>query len=318
MINATVTTVKYFIITGFPGLQPRHHSLVSALLFLLFLAILLGNILILAVILYDVALWKPKYWILFHLALTDLLFGLVTLPKVIAVYWWKAVVSPFAACFTQMYFVHSLGAVHSLILLMMSLDCFVAIWFPFRYSVVVTNRTINVACNLCWICTFIRMMGIVLHALTLPYCNLNIIQQCYCDHVSVTQLACGDNVAYVKRVALGNSMVTLLVPLSFIVFSYSSIVVAVLKIPQNDRRHKVLSTCIPQFTVTCLYYVPRCFVYLAHTLGFQLSSEARTVITMMYSLIPTMLDPIVYCLKTKDIKKTLIKKFTMAKIHVFK
>lgn len=318
MVNVTVTTVEFFIITGFPGLQPEHHALVSALLFLLFLAIVFGNVLILAIIMYNDALWKPKYWIMFHLAMTDLLFGLVTLPKVIAVYWWKAVVSPFAACFTQMYFVHSLGAVHSLILLMMSLDCFIAIWFPFRYPVVVTNRVIIISCNLCWILTFIRMMGLVLHALTLPYCNLNIIPQCYCDHLSVTQLACGENVAYVKRVALGNSMVTLLVPLSFIGFSYSSIVVAVLKISQNDRRHKVLSTCIPQFTVTCLYYMPRCFVYIAQELGFNLSSEARTVITLMYSLMPAMLDPIIYCLKMKDIKETLMKKFRIVKRYVLK
>lgn len=318
MINSTVTTVTYFIITGFPGLQPKHHSLVSALLFLLFLAILLGNVLILAIIMSDDALWKPKYWILFHLAMTDLLFGFVTLPKLIAVYWWKAVVSPFAACFTQMYFVHSLGAVHSLILLMMSLDCFIAIWFPFKYSVVVTNRIIIIACNLCWIFTFIRMMGIVLHAWTLPYCNLNIIPQCYCDHVSVTQLACGENVAYVKRVALGNSMVTLLVPLSFIIFSYSSIIVAVLKISQNHRHYKVLSTCVPQLMVTCLYYVPRCLIYITDILGFELSSEANSIITVMYSLIPAMLDPIIYCLKTKDIKETLMKKFKIGKIHVLK
>lgn len=318
MINATITTVKYFIITGFPGLQPEHYSLVSALLFLLFLAILLGNVLILAIIMYSDTLWKPKYWILFHLAIADLLFGFVTLPKVIAVYWWKAEVSPFAACFTQMYFVHSLGAVHSLILFMMSLDCFIAIWFPFKYPVVVTNRTIIIACNLCWIFTFIRIMGIVLHALTLPYCNLNIISQCYCDHISVTQLACGENVEYVQRVAFGNSMVTLLVPLSFIIFSYSSIIVAVLKISQNDRRHKVLSTCLPQFMVTCLYYMPRCFDYITNYLGFELSSEARTVITTMYNLMPAMLDPIIYCLKTKDIKETLIKKFRIVKIHVLK
>lgn len=313
MTNATVTTVKYFIITGFPGLQPEHHSLVSALLFLLFLAILLGNVSILAIIMSDDALWKPKYCILFHLAMTDLLFGFVTLPKVIAVYWWKAVVSPFAACFTQMYFVHSLGAVHSLILFMMSLDCFVAIWFPFRYTVVVTNRIIIIACNLCWILTFIRMLGIVLHALTLPYCNLNIIPQCYCDHASLMQVACGEDVAYVKKVAFGNSMVTLLVPLSFIIFSYCSIIVAVLKISQNDRRYKVLSTCIPQFTITCLYYVPRCFVYIANNLGFQLSSEVQTIITNMYSLLPAMLDPIIYCLKTKDIKEALMKKLRIKK-----
>lgn len=318
MTNATITTVKYFIITGFPGLQPEHHTLVSALLFLLFLAILLGNALILALVVYENALWKPTYWTLFHLAMTDLLFGIVTLPKVIAVYWWKDVKTPFAACFTQMFFVHSLGAIHSLILLIMSLDVFVAIWFPFRYPIVITNRSITIACNLCWVCTFILMTGIVLNALTLPYCSQNIIPQCYCDHVSLMQLACGDRVAYVKRIAFGNSLVSLLVPLIFIIFSYSSIIMAVLKISQNDRHYKILSTCVPQITVTCLYYMPRCFIYIASNMGFQLSSETRTIITTMYSLIPAMLDPLIYCLKTKEIKEMLIKRFQIGKINVLK
>lgn len=318
MINATFTNVEYFIITGFPGLRPEHHALVSALLFLLFIAILLGNALILSLIMYEDALRKPMYWILFHLAMTDLLFAVVTLPKIIAVYWWKDRIIPFAACFTQMYFVHSLGAIHSMILFMTSMDRFVAIWFPFKYSVLITNRTIAVTCNLCWIFTFIRMVGILLHALTLPYCNLNIIQQCYCDHVSLTQLACGENVVYVKSVALGTSMFSLLVPLAFIIFSYFSIIVAVVKIPNNDRRHKVLSTCIPQIMVTLLYYMPRCFVYLASNLGFQLSNEVRTVTTTMYSLVPAMLNPLIYCFKMQGIKEILIKRFRIGKINVLK
>lgn len=309
MIYTNITTIKNFIITGFPGLPPEYYGPVSVLLLLILLAIVVGNAFILAVIMYERTLHKPTYLIFFHLAMTDIVFGIVTLPKIIAIYWWNDTISSFGSCFTQMYFVHSLGAIHSLILLIMALDRFAAIWFPFRYPVAITNKTVSIACNLCWVVTFIRMLGIVLHALSLPYCNLNVITQCYCDHISITQLGCGENVVYVKNVALGNALVSLLVPLTFIIFSYFSIIIAVLKMSHTERRHKVLSTCVPQIFITCLYYVPRCFVYLAHNFGFRLSTDARIVITMMYSLIPAVVNPLIYCFKTKDIKEALIKRF---------
>lgn len=316
MILSNVTTIKNFIITGFPGLPSEYYGLVSVLLLLLYLSIVAGNAFVLVIIMFERTLHKPTYLIFFHLAMTDIIFGTATLPKIITIYWWNNRISSLGSCFAQMYFVHSLGAIHSLILMVMALDRFAAIWFPFRYSVVFTNKAVSVACNLCWALTFIRMTGIVLHALSLPYCNLNIITQCYCDHISITKLGCGNKVAYVKQVALGNALVSLLVPLTVIILSYVFIITAVLKITQRDRQHKILSTCVPQILITCLYYVPRCFVYLAHNLGFSLKTEARVVITMMYSLMPAAVNPIIYCLKTKDIKEALTKRLKNKRIKI--
>lgn len=311
MVLKNITTIKNFVITGFPGLPSEYFGLVSVLLVLLYLSIMVGNAFVLAAIAFEKTLHKPTYCIFFHLAMTDILFGTVTLPKIIIIYWWAdAMTSSFSSCFAQMYFVHALGAVHSLMLMMMALDRFIAVWFPFRYPVIVTNKSILVACNLCWAFTFIRMLGIVLHALTLHYCNRNTIMQCYCDHVSITSLGCGDNVAYVKKVALGNAMVNLLVPLAVIISSYIFITIAALKMSQTQGQHKIFSTCLPQLLVTCLYYVPRCFVYITHNYGvLALRSDTRVIMTMMYSLIPAVVNPVIYCLKTKDIKETLMRRF---------
>ncbi|XP_073341547.1 olfactory receptor 52Z1P-like [Pagrus major] len=316
MKYTNVTTIKDFIITGFPGLTSEYYGPVSVLLLLIFLAIVIGNAFISAVIMFERTLHKPTYLIFFHLAMTDIVFSTVTLPKVIARYWWNDMITSFGTCFAQMYFVHALGAIHSLILLIMALDRFVAIWLPFRYPVTFTNKTVSIACSACWVITFIRMLGVVLHALTLPYCDQNIITQCYCDHISITKLGCGENVAYVKNVALGMALLGLLGPLSFIIFSYFSIIVAVLKMSHTEGRYKVLSTCAPQIFITCLYYVPRCFVYIANNLGYRFGTDARVVITMMYSLIPAVVNPIIYCFKTKDIKKALIRRFKKRKVSI--
>ncbi|XP_034556397.1 olfactory receptor 52Z1-like [Notolabrus celidotus] len=316
MKYTNITTIDHFNVIGFPGLKPEYYGPASALLLFIFLSIVIGNGFILAVIVYVRTLHKPTYLIFSHLAMSDIIFGTVTLPKIIARYWWNDVTTLFGACFTQMYFVHSLGAIHSLILLIMALDRFIAISFPFQYPIVMTNKSASISCILCWVLTFIRMMGIVLHAYTLPYCDQNIIIQCYCDHISVTQLGCGDEeVAYVKYVAFVNAMISLLVPLTFIIVSYFSVIIVLLKMSQAEGRHKALSTCAPQIFITFLYYVPRCFVYIAHQLGFKFTPDVRIAITMMYSLIPAAVNPIIYCLKTKDIKEALMHRLQNRKIH---
>uniref|UniRef100_A0A3Q3S182 Olfactory receptor n=1 Tax=Mastacembelus armatus TaxID=205130 RepID=A0A3Q3S182_9TELE len=314
MTYINITTIKDFIITGFPGLPSEYYGPVSVLFLLIFLAIVVGNAFILVVIICERTLHKPTYWIFFHLALTDLTFGIVTLPKIIARYWWNDMKSSFGACFTQMYFVHSLGAINSSILMIMALDRFVAIWLPFRYPVLITNKTVCIACSLCCVVTFIRMLGLVLHALTLPYCNLNVITQCYCDHISITQLGCGENEVY--AVAFGLAMFTLLVPLAFIIVSYFVIIVVVMRMSSSEGRFRTLSTCTPQLLITFLYYMPRCFMYLANYMGFTFSLSVRIVIVMLYSLLPAAVNPIIYCFKTKDIKENLRKKLFIRKINI--
>ncbi|XP_005796919.1 olfactory receptor 1500-like [Xiphophorus maculatus] len=311
-----VTNVKEFMIIGFPGLPPEYYGIVSFVLLLVFISILFGNVFILAVIICERTLHKPTYMIFLNLAMTDLSFGIVTLPKIIARYWWNDMMCSFGVCFAQMYFVHSLGAIQSLILLMMALDRFVAVCFPFKYPVLFTNKIISICCGLCWFLTFIRMLGLVLHALTLPYCDLNTIMQCYCDHNSITKLGCGDDVAFVKWVAFANAMVTLLVPLTFIIISYVSIFMAVVKMSASGRDYKFLSTCAPQLFITCLYYMPRCIVYLTDILGIKFSLDARIIITMLYSLIPASVNPVIYCLKTMEIKNALAQRFSNRKINL--
>ncbi|KAF6724877.1 Olfactory receptor 1E1 [Oryzias melastigma] len=315
MISVNVTKVKDFIILGIPGLLPEYYGLASFVFLVVYIIILFGNIFILAVIIFERVLHKPSYLIFAHLAMTDVIFGTLTIPKIIARYWWNDMITPFTTCFAQMFFVHSLGAIHSFILLVMALDRFVAVWFPLRYPAVITNKTTSIACSLCWTLTFIRMMGIVLHASSLSFCDIR-VSQCYCDHASVTKLACGENVAFVQEVAFANAMVTLLFPLSFIIFSYFSIIIAVLKMSNTEGYRKVLSTCAPQILTTCLYYVPRCVVYITDNLKVKVSPDARIIIALLYSLIPAAVNPLIYCLKTADIKAALIKRFKSRKINM--
>ncbi|KAG7264628.1 hypothetical protein CRUP_034502 [Coryphaenoides rupestris] len=319
MTTSNTTTITEFIILGFPGLDPKYEGLVATVLFLLYLVILGGNLFILVFVCCERTLHKSTYFIFCHLAANDLLFGTVTLPKMISRFWLDDRRIAFGACFAQMYFVHSLGAIHSLLLLIMALDRFIAICVPLRYPDLITTTTVTVACTLSWALTFVRMSGVLAHALTLSYCASNAITQCYCDHVSITNLGCGRvEVRFVKSVAVGNAMFSLLLPLTFITFSYISIIlVAVLKLTRTmEGRYKALSTCTPQIFITCLYYLPRCFVYISNYVGYSFGVDLRISLVLLYSLFPAAVNPIIYCLKTKDIKVNMIKKFKKMRIGV--
>ncbi|KAJ0063524.1 hypothetical protein NL108_002768, partial [Boleophthalmus pectinirostris] len=309
------TRINHFFITGFPGLSAQYYVPVSLVLLIVFLAIAIGNIFILALVKCERHLHKPTYLIFCHLALTDLAFGTTTLPKIISKYWFDDSLIEFHSCFFQMFLVHFLGAAHSLILMVMALDRLLAISFPLRYSSAFTNKTVSILCGLSWFISMSWMVFIVIDAYTLPYCDSNIIVQCYCDHIGITALGC-DKVRDVQVIAFGGAMFFLLVPLTFIISSYFAIIVAVMRISSHDGRMRALSTCTPQLLITLLYYLPRCFVYLANNVGFTFSVPIRILVVMLYSLIPAAVNPLIYCFKTKDIKECLNKRYNRTKIHI--
>ncbi|XP_036005905.1 olfactory receptor 52E8-like [Fundulus heteroclitus] len=314
MLNTTETKITNFFILGFPGLSPEYYGPVSALLFLFYLAITVGNIFILLFVICEQSLQKPSYYIFCHLALTDLLFGNVTLPKAISKYWFNDSVISFYSCLIQMFFVHLIGAAHSFILMVMALDRFIAICTPLHYNSLFSNKTVSVLCGISWLVPTTFMVGNMFYILKIPFCNSNIIVQCYCDHMSISNLGC-DLVREVKTVALILAMISLLLPLGFIILSYIVIITVVLRMSSSGGCIKTLSTCTPQLVITGLYYLPRCFYYLANFVGYTFSVPVQIVIVMLYSHIPSAVNPLIYCFQTKDIKEKIKKKFSSWKIH---
>ncbi|XP_026228819.1 olfactory receptor 13C2-like [Anabas testudineus] len=302
------TTVSEFVLTGFPGLHPQYQGLTSAVLFLVYLLTIIGNATVLFLFATDRSLHKPMYYIILNLSVCDVLFSTTTLPKIISKYWFQSGTISFTACFVQMYFVHYLGTVNSYILFLMALDRYLAICHPLRYSLAFKNSTVHILSITAWVVAKASSLMMVIRAYPLPYCASNIINHCYCDHIGITSLACTDRASYAFP-ALVLAMVLLLGPLAFIVFSYSCIIIAVLKIANVQGRLKTMSTCSAQLIIISLYYIPRCFVYLASNIGITFSADLRIVIIMLYSLVPPMINPLIYCLRAKDMRESLWKRF---------
>ncbi|XP_036411891.1 olfactory receptor 2AT4-like [Colossoma macropomum] len=309
MPEGNITSVKNFFIVGFPGLHPKYYGLASAIMLVVYVCILLGNGIFLTLFVRDRRLRKPMYYIIINLVACDVLFSTTTLPKIIARYWFNDGVISFLGCFTQMYFVHYFGFANAFILAVMAFDRYVAICNPLRYANIVNDSTIMILCFASWLMAEPCVLMMAIRAYPLPYCAANTIVQCYCDHAAITKLACTDRTPY-GFPALIFTMVLLLVPLAFIFFSYSSIMMAVFRISTTQGRLKTLSTCSSQLIIIALFFLPRCFNHMAPYVGISFSADTQILIIMLYSLLPPMVNPLIYCLRTKEVKEILAKSLT--------
>ncbi|XP_060799531.1 olfactory receptor 1E16-like [Neoarius graeffei] len=309
------TSVKDFFIIGFPGLQPNYYALVSAVMFIVYVCTLIGNGIFLLLFATNKSLHKPMYFIYMSIVLSDVLFSTCTLPKIIARYWFQDGTISFAACFFQMYLVHYFGTVNAWTLAEMAIDRYIAVCYPFHYHTLMSNRNILIMSSLVWVFAHGGIIVIVVRASPLPYCGANTIVHCYCDHVSVTLLACTDRAPY-GFPAFVYAMVILLGPLFLIVVSYSLIILAALKVSSTQGLLKCFSTCSSQLIIIVLFFLPKCFYYLAANIGIRFNADLKIAIIMLYSLLPPMINPLLYSLKTEEVKKILIRKFTKGQVNL--
>uniref|UniRef100_A0A8C1JDA8 Olfactory receptor n=2 Tax=Cyprinus carpio TaxID=7962 RepID=A0A8C1JDA8_CYPCA len=308
-----ISFVQHFVIVGFPGLQPNYYAFVSALLFFVYACTLAGNAIFFILFVMTKSLQKPVYYCIINLVVCDVLFSTTILPKIISRYWFQDGTISFLGCFVQMFFVHYLGGVGSFVVAVMAIDRYAAVCYPLQYHSLMTNQNVLNLILGCWILGLVGPLMIVIRAYPLPYCAENTIIHCYCDHVSITTLACTDRSLY-SIPALISALVVLLGSLAVIIYSYGSIFVAVMRISSTQGRMKTFSTCSPHLIIIALFFLPRCFIYLSSNTGIKFSTDLRLVIVMMYSLLPPMINPLIYCLRTDEVKKILRSQFQKRKI----
>ncbi|XP_043359865.1 olfactory receptor 52D1-like [Dermochelys coriacea] len=224
-INSTDIGSHLFILLGIPGLEAAH-IWISVPLCSMYIASLSRNTGVLVVRLVERSLQQPKYLFLSMLASSDLILSSTTVPKMLLMLWFKAGEISFAACFTQMFFVHAVFALESAILLAMSFDRYVATSDPLRYRAVVTKplvRRIGVASILRRVCV---VLPFVLFLKRLPYCGHHIVHHAYCEHMGIVQLACA-NITVIIAYGLIVTFSAIGLDIIFITVSYALILRAV-------------------------------------------------------------------------------------------
>uniref|UniRef100_A0A8C4SSS3 Olfactory receptor n=1 Tax=Erpetoichthys calabaricus TaxID=27687 RepID=A0A8C4SSS3_ERPCA len=289
---------KAFIIVGFPGLQERDtKNIIFGSLLTVYFFIVLGNLLIIIIFLRDEDLHIPMYILISCLGLVDIIIATTTVPKMLAIFGSDSNIITISACFTQMFFCHTMTTSESLLLALMAYDRYLAICRPLHYHTLMSNASVikQIAC--CWLCaSFLAIIPIIL-AYRLPFCGPNKVVHCYCDHSSVLKLACTDTSL--------NTYVGLS-PLIYILFSYTRIIISVLHISSSEGRFKAFSTCGSHLLVLLVFFLVGAGVYIANRVP-STSVDVRILASLIQNITPPLLNPIIYCWRTKDIRDSIRK-----------
>ncbi|XP_053503405.1 olfactory receptor 2AT4-like, partial [Ictalurus furcatus] len=218
--------------------------------------------------------WEMKSRVTSLIYDTDVLLSTCTLPKIIARYWFQDGTIPFAACFFQMYLVHYFGVVSSYTLAVMAIAQYIAVCYPFHYHTIMSNRNILILSLAVWFFSHPSSLMMVVPASPLPYCGANTTVHCYCDHISIPRLACTDRTPY-SFPAFVYAMVVLL---GSLIIVFSCIILAVLQISSTQGHLKTFSTCSSQLIIIALFFLPRCFNYLAANIGITFNADSQLYI----------------------------------------
>ncbi|XP_075053992.1 olfactory receptor 52A1-like [Mixophyes fleayi] len=304
MLNSTFYP-NFFILVGIPGLE-NEHNLNSTFICIFYIFILFGNIILLVVISASSGLHKPMFIFLSILASNDILLSTSIAPKMLCIFWFNSRLISFDSCLLQMFFIHFFSGVESGMLLAMAFDRYIAICQPLRYGSIMTNTLIGKFVIMLLVRAAVLVGPILILIKRLPAFKTNIIEHSYCEHMAVVKLAAVDiriNSAYGLFVAftvVGGDLL-------FILLSYSMIFHTVFSLPSKDSRLTAFNTCAPHICVFLTFYVLAIFSFLSHRYGKRIPPYIHIILSDMYLLVPPMLNPLVYGMKTKQIRERVLK-----------
>ncbi|XP_039355556.1 olfactory receptor 52M1-like [Mauremys reevesii] len=302
------TNPSTFILLGIPGLETSH-VWISIPFCTMYTIAVLGNFIILFIVKMEPSLHEPMYYFLCMLAITDLVLSTSTVPKMLSNFWFNSREIDFSACLTQMYFIHCFFVMESGIFVAMAFDRYVAICDPLRYS---TTLTYAVVAKIGQAVVLRGIMVVLPYPFLVrqrPYCSTNIIPHSYCEYIAVVKLACGD-ISVSSYYGLFVVLCVRGLDMIFISVSYIQILRTIFSLPTKDARLKTLGTCSSHLCAILSFYIPALFSSLTHRYGHNVPLHFHVLIANVYLLVPPMLNPIIYGVRTKQIRDRLLRLFT--------
>ncbi|XP_077098097.1 olfactory receptor 1M1-like [Siphateles boraxobius] len=258
-------------------------------------------------------LHTAKYIAVFHLALSDLCGSSALIPKLIDTFLFEHQEISYEACLAYMFFVYHFMNLQSLTLLVLAYDRLVAICFPLRYHAIVTKTAMFLIIGVMWTfsVTFIALMVSLITRLSI--CSSIVVNSYFCDHGPIYRLACNDNAI---NIIMANICFGLLVcmPLILIIISYFCIALALLKIAHGAERIKAMKTCTSHFMLVAIFYVPLIGTNIAALTTF-IHPNARIINNSLTQIMPPMLNPIIYTLKTEEVMQSMKELYKRSKAN---
>ncbi|XP_061447890.1 olfactory receptor 14A16-like [Rhineura floridana] len=298
---ANQSTPTEFILMGFSD-EHDVQILHSVMFLFIYITALLGNVLIITAVALDHHLHSPMYFFLVNLAVSDICYISTTIPKTIAVSLTNNKLISFAGCVTQVFLVIMLVGAEIFLLTVMAYDRYVAICHPLQYRLIMNwNACIQMAAA-SWISTVIHAVLETTITFKLGFCGTNVIGQFFCNVPQLQKISCSDTkaneiVAYVIGITVNSFC------FGFIFVSYGYIFSVVLRIPSVQGRYKAFSTCTPHLAVFSIFILTAVFSYLRPK---SLSSPTVDLVSaVLYTVLPPILNPLIYSFRNKDIQKAV-------------
>uniref|UniRef100_A0A452GHD2 Olfactory receptor n=1 Tax=Gopherus agassizii TaxID=38772 RepID=A0A452GHD2_9SAUR len=292
-----------FILLGIPGLESAH-IWISIPFCAMYAIAVLGNFTILFIVKRKPSLHVPMFYFLCMLAVTDLILCTSTLPKMLSIFWEIS----FSACLTQMYVIQCFSGMGSGIIVAMAFDRYVAICHPLRHSTILTNSVVVTIGLAVMLRSSILALPYPLLVRQWPYCRTNIISHFYCEHIAVVKLACAD-ISINSYYGLFDLLSVIGMDVFFITMSYIQILRAIFRLPTKDAWLKTFGTCISHLFAISALYLPDLFLFLVLQFGHNVPLHVLVLITCVYNLVPPVLHPIIYGVRTKQIWDRLLQLF---------
>uniref|UniRef100_A0A2K6EQT8 Olfactory receptor n=1 Tax=Propithecus coquereli TaxID=379532 RepID=A0A2K6EQT8_PROCO len=306
--NGTVFRPSVLTLIGIPGLESVQFW-IGIPFCTMYIIALFGNSLLLVIIKTEHSLHEPMYVFLAMLGATDIVLSTCILPKMLGIFWFHLSKIYFDACLLQMWLIHTFQAIESGILLAMALDRYVAICDPLRHATIFTHQLLTqIAVGVTLRAALLAAPCLILIKCQLKFYRTTVVSHSYCEHMAIVKLAAED-VRINKIYGLFVAFSILGLDIIFITLSYIRIFITVFNLPQKEARLKAFNTCIAHILVFLEFYLLAFFSFFTHRFGSHIPSYIHILLSNLYLLVPPLLNPIVYGVKTKQIRDGMFKIF---------
>ena len=302
MKNENHTVVSEFTFQGFTSFH-EHQLTLFIVFFSLYTLTLAGNVIIVTVISADHHLHTPMYFFLSMLSASETVYTLIIIPKMLCNLVGLSQPISLAGCATQMFFFITLAINNCFLLAAMGYDRYVAICNPLRYTIMMNKRVcIQLVWGACSIGLIVAMTQ-VSAVFRLPFCTTK-VAHFFCDIRPVMKLSCIDTTVN-EILTLIISVLVLVVPMALVFISYVLIISTILKIASAEGRQKAFATCASHLTVVVVHYGCASIAYLKPK--SENTKDQDQLISVTYTVITPLLNPVVYTLRNKEVKDALLR-----------
>ncbi|XP_003124267.1 olfactory receptor 2T29-like [Sus scrofa] len=300
---ANHTGQMYFILVGF-FLQSKHPAILCAVIFVIFLMALSGNSILILLIHSTAHLHTPMYFFISQLSLMDVMYISVTVPKMLMdqVMGMNKISAP--ECGMQMFLYLTLGGSEFFLLAAMAYDHYVAICHPLHYSILMNHKVCLLLVSGCWFLGSVDGFMLTPVTMTFPFCRSREIHHFFCEAPVVMKLSCSDTSLYETLMYIC-CVLMILIPVTVISSSYSFILLTIHRMNSAEGRKKAFTTCSSHMTIVILFYGAAVYTYMLpssyHT------PEKDMVVSVFYTILTPVLNPLIYSLRNKDVTVALRK-----------